>query len=488
MSKAVPLRQAKKRAASKNASTGADSGEPLVLDPKAPPDGEAPEFSEEAIALLFAELHADSLRYVAAWGKWLIWEEEKGRWRVDDTLHVFDLVRRLCREQSMLVSNARAADDIASAKTVAAVERLSRADRRLAATVGQWDLDIWLLNTPAGVVDLRTGRTRPAKREDYITKCTASAPGGDCPTWLAFLERVTGGDKELERYLQRVAGYGLTGSTQEHALFFLFGTGANGKSVFIGALSGLLGDYATVAPMETFIASNSDRHPTELAGLQGARLVTAVETEEGRRWAESRIAALTGGDKVTARFMRQDFFEFHLQCKFVIAGNHKPGLRSVGEAMRRRMNLVPFTVTIPEDERDDTLKEKLRAEWPGILAWAIEGAGEWQGEGLAQPQAVRDATASYIDAEDALGQWMAECCNVSSSYYALVRDLFASWRRWADKAGEFIGSQKRFSQLLSERGFAPRKEGGSGRAGFDGIGVRIEYTEGNPLPNDGAPQ
>src|SRR5262249_9400947 len=154
-----------------------------------------------------------------------------------------------------------------------------------------------------------------------------------------------------------------------HALFFLHGLGANGKSVFLNTVSGILGDYHRAAPIETFTASRSDRHPTELAMLRGARLVTATETEEGRHWAEARIKALTGGDPISARFMHQDFFEFIPKFKLMIAGNHKPSLRSVDEAIRRRFNLVPFSVTIPAEERDETLAERLRTEWPGILDW-----------------------------------------------------------------------------------------------------------------------
>ena len=193
---------------------------------------------------------------------------------------------------------------------MAAVERLARTDRRHAAAIEDWDRDPWLLNTPGGTVDLRTGDIKPNDPNDLITKATAVAPGGGCPKFREFLARVTDGDQDLQAFLQRMAGYGLTGSTREHALFFLYGTGANGKSVFLNTLSGAAGDYHVTAPMEAFIASHSDRHPTELAMLRGARLVTAIETEEGRRWAESRIKTLTGGDPISARFMRQDFFEF----------------------------------------------------------------------------------------------------------------------------------------------------------------------------------
>jgi putative DNA primase/helicase len=222
--------------------------------------------------------------------------------------------------------------------------------------------------TPGGVIDLRSGEIHPHQPSDYMTNITAVAPNGACPLWRKFLNRIFAGDAELIAFVQRVAGYTLTGSTREHAMFFGFGTGANGKSVLINTISGILGDYHRTAAIETFTASKFDRHPTDLAGLRGARLVTAIETEEGRRWDEAKIKALTGGDRIAARFMRQDFFEYLPGFKLVIAGNHKPSLRSVDESIRRRLNLLPFTVTIPPEDRDRDLPEKLKAEWPGILA------------------------------------------------------------------------------------------------------------------------
>src|SRR5260370_1358713 len=229
---------------------------------------------------------------------------------------------------------------------------------------------------------------------------TGTAPDQSCPiaTWIKFLDRVCGGDAELTAFLQRVAGYALTGATSEPALFFMYGTGANGKSTFRNALTATLGDYHKTSPIETFTASAADRHPTDLAGLRGARLVTSVETEEGRRWAESKIKSLTGGDRIAARFMRQDFFEFTPIFKLVVAGNHKPGLRSVDEAIRRRFHLVPFTVTIPVEERDETLGDRLTAELPGILAGAIVGCLAWLKHRLRAPAVLPDAPVASLAA------------------------------------------------------------------------------------------
>jgi len=320
------------------------------------------------------------------------------RWREDDTLAVFDRCRAICRLASAECGDAHVRDamKIAAAQTVAAIERLARADRRHAAMVEQWDADPWLLNTPGGPVDLHTGELHRHEREQYLTRMTAASPGGDCPLWRRFLDRVTDGSSELQTFLQRVIGYCLTGSVCEHALFFLYGTGANGKSVFLSTIAGLLGGYAKAAPASAFTATSTEQHLTDVAGLPGARFVTAIETEDGRWWAEAKIKSLTGGDPVTARFMRQDFFEYVPQFKLLVAGNHKPGLRSVDEAIRRRMHLIPFTVTIGEQERDPALAEKLKAEYPGILQWAIDGCLMWQQDGLNPPEIVRSATSDYF--------------------------------------------------------------------------------------------
>jgi putative DNA primase/helicase len=433
-----------------------------------------PEFTDESLALRFAEVNSDSLRYVAALGKWLVWDGR--RWRFDDTLVARDRARKVCRQASSACNQPKVAKLVASAKTVSATERLAQADRRIAATVDQWDCDPFLLNTPAGTIDLKTGSIGTHDPGDCLTKITSVAPDFKMttPIWDAFLGRITDGRRELIEYLQRVAGYSLTGSTQEHALFFGYGKGANGKKTFLNALTECAGDYHKTAPIETFTASSHDRHPTDVAGLRGARLVTSVETEEGRRWAESRIKTLTGGERISARFMRQDFFEYTPQFKLIITGNHKPGLRSVDEAMRRRFNLIPFTVTIPLAERDKKLPEKLKAELPGILAWMIHGCMDWQQRGLAPPQIVTEATAAYLESEDAIAAWIEECGERDPNAWASASDLFASWTAWATKAGEHIGSQKRFSQLLEnkELTFSRRKNG----RGYLGLRLVDRYS------------
>jgi putative DNA primase/helicase len=215
-----------------------------------------------------------------------------------------------------------------------------------------------------------------------------------------------------------------------------------------------LGDYHRTAPIETFIASFNERHPTDLAGLHGARLVSAIETEEGRRWDESKLKALTGGDPVSARFMRQDFFEYVPQFKLIIAGNHRPALRSVDEAIRRRLYLIPWNIVIQPAERDKTLGEKLRKEWPGILAWAVQGCMRWQRHGLAPPMAVTNATEAYMDAENAFANWLDEYCELDANAWEKTQTLFAGWKTYCDKTGEYLGNMKRFAQTLELRGAA----------------------------------
>jgi putative DNA primase/helicase len=441
-------------------------------------DARPPEYSDEALALRFSARHAAAARYVAAWGKWLFWIGS--RWRFDDTLGVFDLARKVCRVASAEITDpklVKLARAVASAQSVAAIIGLARADRRHAATVEQWDADPWLLNTPDGIVDLRTGNISQHDPEYYMTKITAVTPKGECPLWQKFLREITNDNGDLQSFLQRVAGYSLTGLTKEHALFFLYGTGANGKGVFLNTLTTILAAYAVVAPMETFTATHSERHPTDLAGLCGARLVTSQETEEGRRWAESKIKAMTGGDPISARFMRQDFFTYTPVFKLVIAGNHKPGFRGVDEAIRRRFHLIPFTVTIPPSDRDKDLADKLRAEWPGILQWAIQGCLEWQRVGLAPPPVVREATEKYLTDEDAITQWMDECCCLDDAYAEGSTALFESWKTWAEKVGEYIGSQKRLTQALDKRGLV-RDRGPDGRVIFRGIALKPSVLRG----------
>ena len=410
----------------------------------------APEFTEEGLALAFAGRYRDQLRYVKAWGRWYEWRGD--HWAEERTLAVFDHIRKECRNTAARAPDGTAAEirlkaELNRAKTRAAVETLIRADRRFASKPEDWDVDDWLLSTPAGIIDLRTGENIGFHPERYCTRVTAVAPGGKCPNWLTFLDRVTGKSKgkgkeqdeeqsknsaEIIAFLQRVAGYCLTGSIREHAMFFVYGTGGNGKGVFLNTLTAIMAQFHKGSPVETFAERTHPAHPTELARLAGARLVTSQETEQGQFWAEARIKSLTGGDPVPARFMRGDYFEFHPKFKLIIVGNHKPQFRSVDEALRRRFYLIPFDVTIPKEEKNHNLAEDLKAEWPGILQWMIEGCLEWQKHGLDAPEAVMHATAEYLDAEDVIGQWIKQFCFIAAGAEMKLSEAFKNWKEYAD--------------------------------------------------------
>ena len=426
--------------------------------------------TEDGIAQAFADKYQDNLRYCHHTGSWFRWDGQ--RWFKEETRLAFDWTRILCRDL-----NRGRTEKLAKAATAAAVERFAQADRVFAVTSRIWDADPWVLGTPEGTVDLRTGNVFPANRHDFITKIATVFPAsqGEAshPLWSRFIEESTDGNEELQRYLQQMAGYSLTGDTREHALFFVYGPGGNGKSVFLNTLVNILGDYACTSAMDTFTASGTDRHPTDLAMLKGARLVSVSETEEGRAWAESRIKQLTGGDKISARFMRQDFFEYLPQFKLLIVGNHKPVLRNVDDAARRRFNIIPFIHKPATPDRQ--LEQKLRAEYPAILRWMIDGCLDWQRHGLIKPKVVRQATQAYFDDQDLFGQWIEECCVVGRGEWEATAKLYASWKAYADTNGVRPGSIKSFSASMVKREFIPdrKRVNGKPQRMFCGIAVRF---------------
>ena len=426
--------------------------------------------TEDGAALHFAALYSDALRFCHDTGCWFQWTG--AIWKPERTGLAFHWARELARKIAM---DAGKGERISASKTSFArgVERYAQADRVFAVTIEKWDSDPLLLGTPGGTVDLRTGELMRADPALMISKSTSvtPAPQADCPRWLSFLNEATGGDEGLIRFLQQWCGYSLTGDTREHALVYMHGKGGEGKSVCINTITGIMGDYARTAPMDTFMTSAGDRHPTDLAMLRGARLVTASETEEGRAWAEARIKSLTGGDPISARFMRRDFFTFTPSFKLLFVGNHQPILTNVDDAARRRFNIIPF-VRKPA-KPDPTLPEQLKTEWPGILRWAIQGALDWQQSGLTRPEIVTNATKSYFEAQDTFTQFLEdECdCEPGNDYKReLTADLFAAWSQYAKAAGEIPRGGKAFAGELEKRGF--RKWRSNAGRGFSGIRLK----------------
>src|SRR5262249_26561535 len=267
---------------------------------------------------------------------------------------------------------------------------------------------------------------------------------------LRFLDRVMDGNASLMDYLQRVAGYCLTGDVSEQCMWFLYGTGCNGKSTFVGTIRDLMGDYGAQLVAELLMVKTHEAHPTERADLFGKRFVATIETEEGKRLAEALMKQLTGGDNIRARRMRQDFFEFTPTHKLWLVANHKPVIRGTDHAVWRRIKMIPFSVTIPDEEKDPGLPNKLKAELPGILAWAGQGCLAWQRNGLGEPDEVRQATADYQAEQDTLAGFMAECCRFNPQFQIRASALYDAYVTWS---GDKLTSSIAFGRRLREKGY-----------------------------------
>lgn len=417
----------------------------------------APMYSDEAITLEFVDQHEKRFRYVTQFGKWFVWDEN--RWLEDVQLRVLEWVRNACRGVSNVANGkpglSRA---IASAKTSGAVERLLRSEQQLNLLFEYFDRDTMLLNTPSGIVDLSTGDLLPHAREHYLTKMTAVGPTDMAtPLWNKFLSEITMDRPELVAFLQRMAGYCLTAETREHAMFFLYGTGTNGKSVFLNTLFKMMGDYVKMSNIENFMMTEKQQHSTGIASLMGARMVWTTEIGEGKKWETSVIKGVTGGDPITARFMRQDNFTYIPTFKLVCIGNFKPQFKSVGPAMQRRMNLIPFEADFSAT-MDKELENKMRIEWPGILRWAINGCIEWHKKGLQPPPVIQLATKNYLEAEDNLGTWLEECIRVNTGAAVTQHDLWRSWESWSKARGDHPGQMKRFLAALEQKDIVWEKD------------------------------
>lgn len=422
------------------------------------------------------------IKYVPSWNKWYAFDDQI--WRNDVKAAVPGYVQKVIvdignrlnragdtpRDQE---KNATIARHLCSKRTMDAVLGLAKHDRRVIAQPEEFDRNPDLLGTLGGIVDLRTGELIDSSPDLMITKSTITAPKrGPCPLWTAYLEEATGGDKDLEQYLQHVAGYALTGHTFEQILFFFYGEGGRGKGTFINTLAEILGTYARTSSAETFMEQRFRSHPADLADLAGARMVTAQETREDQHWDEPRVKQLTGGDRISARFMGQDFFEYLPAFKLVFSGNKRPHIQDLDAAMRRRVHIVPFLI-LPKIKIQD-LKEQLRGEHPAILQWAIDGAVSWRTcRFFDAPALVRAATDEYFSDEDPLGRWMDECCVRNSGESMRTSEAYESWAKWCDGMVEGLGSQKAFSVKMQARGLRKIRNG-TGNVVFRGISLKKE--------------
>jgi putative DNA primase/helicase len=413
--------------------------------------------------------HGRDLRYVPAWG-WLMWDGR--RWTRDDTLGV---MRRARHTVAGLYAEAAYADDDTDRKALAkhamrsesearlkAMVSLAASESEIVATPDQFDRDPWLLNVENGTVDLKSGELRPHRREDLITKLAPVRldPDATCPLWEATLNRVLAGDEALKGFVQRFFGYSLTGDTSEQIIAVFHGSGANGKTTICATAQDLLGDYAATTPADTLLVKHGDSIPNDLARLAAVRYVIAVESDDGRRLAEGRVKQLTGQDRVAARFLHREWFEFRPTFKVVLVTNHRPTIRGTDHAMWRRVRLVPFEVTIPDDEQDKHLGEKLRAEAPGILKWFVDGCLAWQREDLGRPDAVQQATARYRAEMDVLGQFFVDRCLADATATVTSKALYEAYTSWCRDTGERPLSRKTLGLRLAERGFRAGKMNG----------------------------
>lgn len=432
--------------------------------------------SDDFLALRLSERLGDTWRSTPD-GRWFVWDER--RW-LEETLHrVMNVSRVVNRGVSEAIENAKLARAVTSKGAIYASARLCADDPRHMTKLEDFDADPWILNTPDGIVDLRTGAIRAHDPAALLTRMTKEGARGDAKVFKAFLAEATGGDEELQAFLQRIAGYCLTGSIEEHAIFFLYGPGGTGKSVFLNVLLELMADYATTAPMDIFTVATGERHPAELALLHNVRLVTASETEEGRRWDEAKLKAITGGDRITARFMRGNFFTFAPHFKLLMAGNHRPRMRSADDAMRRRFHVIPFTHKPAKPDKE--LMEKLRGEFGGILKWAVEGELERRRAGLRPPLVVVAATDEYFEAENAFARWIDERCVKGADETALTKDLYRDFKSWAATTGEYAPSERVFAQKLTQQKGVERWRDVAGARGFKGLAPLMRMDE---LPLD----
>ena len=434
--------------------------------------------------------HGENLRYVARWG-WHVWDGR--RWAKDDLGRVYELAKKtaraIYREAAGEENDDRRKALAGWAKTSESVTRiramveLARTDPAVAIAAEAMDAEPWLLTVENGTVDLRSGELGGHRREHLSTKLApvSYAPDIEAPAWEAFLEGVLP-DEEVRHYLRRLAGCALIGAVVEHVLAFFYGTGANGKSTLLKALLGVFGDYGRQSDATLLLESRHAEHPTAVARLAGARLVACIEAGAGRRLAEVMVKHLTGGDRVAARFMHQDFFEFDPTWTVLLAANHKPVVRGTDHAIWRRIHLVPFTVTIPADEQDHGLGDKLGAERAGILAWAVRGCLEWQKEGLGVPACVVAATENYRAEMDVLGDFLEECCDVDPAAEVLASELYAAYRRWAEAAVVDPFNQTVFGRLLNEHGFeASQATQGANKGRKMRSGLRLQRATNDPV-------
>lgn len=454
--------------------------------PEARAESPLEDFSEDGMARRFVRLHGDAVRHVPRWKRWLVWDET--RWVIDEEHRSRDLVRltvtdgfeesveRFRREQSDEAKKGMGvALRLRRAAPMQAILWMAASDQLFVIHHEDLDTDPWLLNVGNGTLDLHAGRLREHRRADRITKLAPVPfdPEATAPLFMEFLERVQP-DPEIQSFLQRAVGYSLTGDTREEVVFINHGGGANGKTTLVETLRSLLGDYSIAMPAETVLRSKGSSIPNDVANLPGRRFATVVETPEDRKLDEERIKALASGDQMTARFMRGEWFEFRPRAKFWLATNHRPSIFGDDDGIWRRIRLIPWQVQIHPDDQDRTLRDRLKAELPGILAWAVRGCLEWQEKGLAPPESVLVATATYRAEEDPFGAFLEERCVMRSTQFVSNPMLREALEDWCKTNGHPVPSTKAMASRLRMKGCEPKKVGSS--RGWKGIDLAAAHS------------
>jgi putative DNA primase/helicase len=417
-------------------------------------------------------LAAGNFRYCHERRLWVVCDQS-GRWNWDRGGHLINHLGK--KTVQSIYSEAERETSEAHRKALAkhalasealhrrhALIELAKSEQSIPITLDKFDRDSWLFAVRNGVIDLHTGSLRPLNREDFITKTSGVNFNAyaTCPTWWEFLRRIFADDRELISYVQQAVGYTLTGLTVEQVFFLLHGAGANGKSTFMRVLLELFGDYGLHCPADTFLARAQDgRAAPDLVRLQGVRLAAAIESDAGARLAQSMIKAMTGGDAITARGLYQDYTQFIPTHTVWFATNHKPRVTDATHAMWRRVRMIPYPVQIPCTEQDPTLSDRLIAELPGILNWAIAGCLEWQRAGrLIAPRAVLESTQTYRDEQDVLDDFVREHCIRDRTASVPFGELHKAYVAWAGETMERPISSRAFANALQERGFHPTTE------------------------------
>lgn len=433
-------------------------------------------FDDTGNAQRFVDLFGDKVRYCYTDKRWLWYDGRK--WCTDMTGAVKRLADKAvaCMSAELKVYEQTDADEGTDmAKTFEKHMKSSRSNKSKNAMLNevmhhvpilpsQLDRYKAALNTPGGVIDLKSGALAPHDPKNYFTKITAVeySENADCPRWTAFLDDIFGGDKDLIRYVQKAVGYSLTGATSEQCAFFLYGTGRNGKSTFLDIIRDIFGDYAAnIQPETIMVRSNqSTAINSDIARLKGARLVTSVEPNEGVRINEGLLKQLTGDDTVTARKLYGDEFEFKPEFKLWMATNHKPVIRGTDTGIWRRIHMIPFTCVILEGKVDRRLKYKLAAEMTGIFRWAVEGCLLWQKEGLKMPRAVLEEVREYRREMDVISAFVEDKCTVGKGLSVKSSQLFAAYLNWAEQNNEYRMSSTKFGMELAKRFEKVRTRGG----------------------------